>query len=83
MGSYYRKQLLVRFLLFLAGVFLDILKKFFPSGRLSLGAQKLFTGRYRAADCSALLVAAVWIGFNLIFSYFTGKGLSEYRNSCC
>lgn len=75
MGSYYRKQLLVRFLLFLAGVFLDILKKFFPSGRLSLGAQKLFTGRYRAADCSALLVAAVWIGFNLIFFVLYRQGI--------
>lgn len=75
MGSYYRKQLLVRLLLFLAGVFLDILKKFFPSGRLSLGAQKLFAGRYRAADCSALLVAAVWIGFNLIFFVLYRQGI--------
>ena len=33
MRSYYRKQLLVRLLLFLAGVFLDILKKFsLPEG---------------------------------------------------
>lgn len=75
MGSYYRKQLLVRLLLFLAGVFLDILKKFFPSGRLSLGAQKLFAGRYRAADCSALFVAAVWIGFNLIFFVLYRQGI--------
>ena len=75
MGSYYRKQLLVRLLLFLAGVFLDILKKFFPSGRLSLGAQKLFAGRYRAADCSALLVAAVWIGLNLIFFVLYRQGI--------
>lgn len=59
----------------MAGVFLDILKKFFPSGRLSLGAQKLFAGRYRAADCSALLVAAVWIGFNLIFFVLYRQGI--------
>lgn len=119
MRSYYRKQLLARFLLLLAGVlcytarqewmepgneawqgrifrlllwagvFLDILKKFFPSGRLSLGAQKLFAGRYRAADCSAqrlkdskrradgyaLFVAAVWIGFNLIFFVLYRQGI--------
>lgn len=75
MRSYYHKQLLVRLLLFFAGVFLDILKKFFPSGRLSLGAQKLFAGRYRAADCSALLVAAVWIGFNLIFFVLYRQGI--------
>lgn len=119
MRSYYHKQLLVRLLLFFAGVFcyaarqewlepgneawqgrifrlllwagvfLDILKKFFPSGRLSLGAQKLFAGRYRAADCSAqrlkdskrradgyaLFVAAVWIGFNLIFFVLYRQGI--------